>query len=89
MIQIDTYGLPSTGERHPLCRCKVPCAGRFSCGSVHHRGSRWVPYCVGAADDLEHELGIELCDGCWCKHDRAIRAAQTRRDRAMGRVPGC
>lgn len=77
---LDAYGCPSrTDRRHPLCRCPVPCAGRFDCMSAHHVGRRATPWCCGCGDALQDE--VDLCDECWCKQREIdVRGAEETRD---------
>jgi hypothetical protein len=80
-----------TFERHPLCTCSRPCAGRFRCASSHHRGPRETPWCCGGDDEdpggrVSKATGepVERCDDCWCAVERSLarrgKTGRLRRD---------
>jgi hypothetical protein len=77
---VDLYGhVVTTLKRGRGCRCKVPCQGRFTCMSSHHRGSRSTPYCCGCVDEEESVTGVKVCDDCWCKRERNRERVAKRR----------
>lgn len=76
IIVLDTYGKPVTDRRNRCgdCRCVIPCLV-FRCPSRHHRGSRSVPWCLGASPE-------QSCNGCWVAEER--RKGHSDREVARG-----
>lgn len=76
LTPLDIYQQPAAFPefRHPQCQCSVaaPCSGRFVCSAPDHVGSRIVPWCTGACDEVERELGPDVCDSCWQAYDTLL-----------------
>lgn len=81
----DLYDSPvKTYRRHKNCKHFPPCQARYRCNSKFHKGSRATPYCTGAFDTLDVELG-GICDTCWVKEDKKRNPPATP---MRGLVPG-